>query len=386
MESTADSPPAGADRSRTLRALLARSEPRDFALRRAWVPLIRGLRAARRAGIAVSIDGRAALDRALDSVPRPLPDLEERARALKRVLRVLARDGTDAAAAARADAALSALLPRVASRPLRLRVRGWPPGFGARERRRLLGGDEDQLWPPRQAAALIRDLSGLAIAGRALSIRAELAPGEVLPAPPKRRGRRGRVTPWLEVDAVGRFSLTPRHIAEAQAALARGPVIDAFCGCGGNAAAFALAGLRVTAVELDPARLALARRNLRRLGLQDRVRLLGGDARALLPELLARQPRATVFMDPPWGGPGAPALDWDGLLPGWEAPGTRLLLKAPRAFDLSTLPGSHRWTARYAFGADGADDARIVKLLTLIGEPQAKESSGLSRCSGRSRV
>ena len=120
------------------------------------------------------------------------------------------------------------------------------------------------------------------------------------------------------------FSVTPeavaRHIAASCAGLcvggdadvgagaragagARGLVVDACAGCGGNAVQFALAGFRVLALEIDPARASAAEHNARVYGVSDRVRVVTCDA----VEALRRLPRGgadVVFASPPWGGPG----------------------------------------------------------------------------------
>lgn len=378
MERSTPKTPIDGDSPRTLRRLLAESPPRTFKLSRAWAPLLRGLRHARKAGEPVHFADRKALNRALDTPPLPDPHLETWVAELKQLLGAIARGnaGIDAGLAPAADAAIAALLPRAASAPLRLQIAEWPPGFGPAQRERLLGAPEHALRDPSEAADVVRALSGRRLGGVTLAVSAELGWNEALPTPTGRRQWRwGRSKPWLNVDEEGRWSLTPRHIAEAQAALALsdgglndGPVLDAFCGCGGNAVAFALAGLRVTTVELNPTRLAMARHNAARFGVQDRITFVRGDARDEVARRLTAD--TTVFLDPPWGGPGEVPLTWEALLPGWEAPAARLLVKVPAAFEPASAPASHLWSARYHFGEDGADDAGVVKLLTLVGEPR----------------
>ena len=70
-------------------------------------------------------------------------------------------------------------------------------------------------------------------------------------------------------------------------------IADLGCGLGADTIAFARAGMRVFAVEADPATAALARANLVALGLADRAKVVGGDATAVdLSEVDA------VFCDP----------------------------------------------------------------------------------------
>nr|WP_255215929.1 trimethylguanosine synthase [Pseudenhygromyxa sp. WMMC2535] len=87
---------------------------------------------------------------------------------------------------------------------------------------------------------------------------------------------------------------------------ARGrPVVDAGCGVGGNAIAFAREGCPVVALERDAERLAMARHNAKVYGVAGRVRFVQGDALALAPE--HGGPDTLLFVDPPWGREGARA-------------------------------------------------------------------------------
>ncbi|KAJ8605906.1 hypothetical protein CTAYLR_004200 [Chrysophaeum taylorii] len=97
------------------------------------------------------------------------------------------------------------------------------------------------------------------------------------------------------------FSVSPEPIAKATAARCRGKlVVDAFCGCGGNAIQFALAGARVLGIDKDPTKLGAAKHNARIYGAD--VDLVLGDALALLPNIRSD----VVFLSPPWGGPTYP--------------------------------------------------------------------------------
>ena len=64
----------------------------------------------------------------------------------------------------------------------------------------------------------------------------------------------------IRLDDESWYSVTPERLAE-HVALAMGcrgaVVVDAFCGCGGNAIAFARAGARVLAVDIDPQKVAM---------------------------------------------------------------------------------------------------------------------------------
>jgi predicted RNA methylase len=104
-------------------------------------------------------------------------------------------------------------------------------------------------------------------------------------------------------------------------------LLDAFCGCGGNAVQFARTCGRVIAVDLDPLRLEMARHNSHIYGVSDKIDFVLGDVVSLAHSgrlvsllLAARQkllkegrsgkctvscapPADVVFLAPPWGGP-----------------------------------------------------------------------------------
>ena len=116
----------------------------------------------------------------------------------------------------------------------------------------------------------------------------------------------------LLLDNVGWYSITPHPIAAHIAERCRCDVIvDAFCGVGGNAIAFARTCERgvcegsacltaVIAIDNDETRLRLARHNAVHLGVADRIEFILADftqvARRLHPELID-----VVFLSPPWG-------------------------------------------------------------------------------------
>lgn len=346
-----------------LRHALQESEPRDFPLKVAWRAVIQGLRERRRAtGDPGQLGSRAAVERALASSLHPDHDPRD-IEVLKRALRSVVRDEASPEAAARVDALVAALLPAVVTGPVQVEVAGWPEDFAPGQQARLLrqGAAPPLTVDAELAAALVREFDWFVLAGRALEVRARLGERQVLPPVPRalrsKPMRRGREGPWLpHDDEVGRRSLTPRALAVRQAQrvaeLADGLVIDGFCGLGGNAIAFAEAGLRVIAVELDPDRAALARRNAEAMGVSDRIDLRVGDILTLLPSL---PPRAALFLDPPWH-----AIDLDALpLP----EGRAVALKLPREFDVSRLPG--RWQVHYEFG-EADDDSAVVRLLTAV--------------------
>ncbi|XP_037132376.1 trimethylguanosine synthase isoform X2 [Syngnathus acus] len=109
----------------------------------------------------------------------------------------------------------------------------------------------------------------------------------------------------IKLDREGWFSVTPEKIAEHIALRVESSfsntqlIIDAFCGVGGNAIQFALAGKRVLAVDIDPVRLDLARHNATVYGVAHQIEFIQGDFLQLAPRLCGD----VVFLSPPWGGP-----------------------------------------------------------------------------------
>ena len=152
------------------------------------------------------------------------------------------------------------------------------------------------------------------------------------------------------MDAEGWFSVTPEQIAchiacrarvaldalaAAQPRSAKQPqplkdhsrpyvVLDAFCGCGGNSIAFARAGFRVLAVDLDQQRLEMARHNAVVYEVDHLIEFICADSLAFCQGIAAshaevdcRQSNASaaktdrrpafpcvdlVYLAPPWGG------------------------------------------------------------------------------------
>lgn len=337
---------------RTLRTLLAEAEPRDFKIKKAWQEVIRGLRRHRRAtGELARLGSWADVERSLDTVP-----LTDDVGLLKALLRTMVKGGGDERTAVQIDGVLDRLLPAFAEGAVVVDIDGFPAGFDEAMQARLL---RQGCAPPLEvdapvAAALVREFGGFALAGSRLRVRARVREGEVLPAVPRslraQPPRRGRAGAWLPyTDEIGKRSLTPLALARRQATrFAVDRVIDGFCGLGGNAIAFAEAGARVIAVERDPARLDLARRNADARGVDIDFR------RGSIGDLLPTLPPWPLFLDPPWE-----AIDLDGLLD----PSRRTMLKLPREFDFLALGDG--WEVHFEFG-EGDDDFAVVRMLTLI--------------------
>ncbi|KAH7339656.1 RNA cap guanine-N2 methyltransferase-domain-containing protein [Rhizoctonia solani] len=107
------------------------------------------------------------------------------------------------------------------------------------------------------------------------------------------------------LDEEGWYSVTPEKIALQIAERCRcDTVIDAFCGVGGNAIAFAQSCERVIALDVSPTRLAIARHNANIYGVADRIEFILGDYVSFARSLASLGRRVdTVFLSPPWGGP-----------------------------------------------------------------------------------
>jgi trimethylguanosine synthase len=263
-----------------------------------------------------------------------------------------------------------------------VRVRGLPRWLSCRQ---LLGPGAWRLSAPdaadllnaeaelaRAAAAdLDARLRGVGLAGRKLRV-------EIEPPLPRSAVRQARLAEarrlrakspgfsrsGTRLDREARRSLTPEALALALGRRARqAHVIDAGCGAGGNAIGFARAGCRVTAIELDPERLAMARWNARMYAVADRIRFLAGDARELVPKLKAD----LLFIDAPWGArydrlrvtlSDLPLLQ---SLLAERARFVRVWAKVPPSFDPRSIPHAHvsAW-----FGV-GPGDARRIKFLLL---------------------
>ena len=260
--------------------------------------------------------------------------------------------------------------------PVRVTVHPIPPWMDGE---RLLGDGPWEVEGPRwsaglerpAAADLIARLRGLGFGGKPLEVEVQprLKPALIRAAKTRDARARRDTTPGFaktrtKTDAEGRWSLTPEALAVKIAEEWRGAtVIDATCGAGGNAIAFARAGCSVTAIDVHRGRLDLARHNARTYQVDSQIRFLLGDARTLLSDMDAD----LVFVDPPW------STDWNRTLTGLDdlpllrpllaaiPKGAHWIAKVPPSFDPAVLPQT---TPTAWFGvADG--DRHRVKFLTL---------------------
>ncbi|KAJ7281968.1 S-adenosyl-L-methionine-dependent methyltransferase [Mycena rebaudengoi] len=116
--------------------------------------------------------------------------------------------------------------------------------------------------------------------------------------------------PGCLLDAEGWYSITPERVADRIAERCRSDtILDAFCGVGGNAIAFAKTCERVIALDISPIRLALARHNAQIYGVADRIEFILADYISFANSYLSICPDTSrrkidvVFLSPPWGGP-----------------------------------------------------------------------------------
>ena len=301
----------------------------------------------RESGEALEYSSLAQIERALGAIPVD----SHLGAALKPLLKALHTGEGATETAVEVDRQLRAGLPQVLRGTVQVTVGGWPEEFGPRHQALFLRrpGPPPYSLPAEQVAALVREFQGRVIAGKELNVSYEVPPGSVLPTVPRNlrsrpqpRGRRG---PWLPYwDDEGKRLLTPEVLAMRTAAEMRErgitSVIDGCAGLGGNSIAFVRAGLRVLAVDVDPHRLELARRNAQALHCADRIEWHCGR----IEELLAELPEIPLFLDPPW------ERETSGL-PGWlPLPLDRsVVIKAPAEFDPSSLPVDG-WKTQFEFG------------------------------------
>lgn len=85
-----------------------------------------------------------------------------------------------------------------------------------------------------------------------------------------------------------------------------GQILDVTANIGGDTVNFAhnFPATRVTAVEVNPANLAILRRNVAALGFQDRVETVHANGITFIEKhAVGSPPYDFVYCDPPWGGP-----------------------------------------------------------------------------------
>ncbi|XP_039961632.1 trimethylguanosine synthase [Bactrocera tryoni] len=106
----------------------------------------------------------------------------------------------------------------------------------------------------------------------------------------------------IRLDCESWFSVTPEKIAAHLAErLSCDVIIDAFCGCGGNAIQFARTCKRVIAIDIDPVKISMAKHNAKIYGVADKIDFIIGDFMQI--DRTCNFRCDIVFLSPPWGGP-----------------------------------------------------------------------------------
>jgi predicted RNA methylase len=210
--------------------------------------------------------------------------------------------------------------------------------------------------------------------GRALVVtcvpplgRTQVREARLREARARRETTPGFVRSGAHASGEGRYSLTPEALALELGQLAQGrSVVDACCGSGGNAIGFARAGCAVTALELDPARLAEARHNAALYGVSARISFQLADAR----EAVEKQRADLLFVDPPWGAEynkrvsslaDFPLLS--ALLASDLSAYGELWLKLPSSFLVASIEGAR---ASAWFGRERGDAQRVKFVLLRV--------------------
>ncbi|XP_023164845.2 trimethylguanosine synthase [Drosophila hydei] len=106
----------------------------------------------------------------------------------------------------------------------------------------------------------------------------------------------------IVLDRESWFSVTPEKIAKQTARrLACDVIVDAFCGCGGNAIQFANTCGRVIAIDIDLNKLTMAKQNAAIYGVAHKIEFVHADFLQFASTTRLRPD--VIFLSPPWGGP-----------------------------------------------------------------------------------
>lgn len=155
----------------------------------------------------------------------------------------------------------------------------------------------------------------------------------------------------MHIDEEGLYSLAQQSVMDQITPHLSGKVVlDAFCGVGGSAIGLARAGKQVLSIDTNRARLEMARYNAALFSVEGSIEFR--EANAL--EILKAERFDTVFLDPPWGGPGY-SKQSNFLLEHFLPDGTQLLdlafaaasevaIRLPKNF---AFPELQRWNHRY---------------------------------------
>lgn len=228
-----------------------------------------------------------------------------------------------------------------------------------------------------EAVRLHHHLDQYALAGGHLSVSLTVPEGQRLP--PLRRGQRARKPTrnhqtWLpHTDPEGRFSASPRSIADLHAKLLDHCelIVDPFCGAGADAIGFALNGKRVLASDTNAERLDLAVRNARHFGVLDAIEFALQSADDALAGLVADR-CSGVYLDPPWGGPGSTLQPEQALMLVRAVPVcVDTVLKVPKDFPVAKLPTTDTaWNVHLGLDVEMVDSVDRLKTLALHRSPR----------------
>jgi len=269
-------------------------------------------------------------------------------------------------------------LPMIAEGTVMVSVSGWPPWVSPTVRNQIVGFDSSGATQSvREAAATVHHLNGYELGGHILSVDVSVLGNQTLPPVHRKdrgRNRKHQTQPWLpHSDEQGRYSATPRHLAEYHGSLFSSVehVFDPFCGIGGDTIGIAMTGTKVWASDHDKDRLGLARENARQFGVEEAIQYRHADANTVFSQTLPDS--YGLFLDPPWDGPNwdpqsMKLSDWMKAWPflrfAMEAAQV-VVIKLPRRFDVSALPGIGRpWTLSLGLGLPEDNAADRVRLIT----------------------
>ena len=217
------------------------------------------------------------------------------------------------------------------------------------------------------AADLSARLRGVGLGGRLLTVtvhpklsRSSVRRARTIDARRRRDTTPGFDRPGIRADKAAKLMLTPASLAWRLGQRYAGrSVVDVGCGAGGNTIGFARAGCRVTAIEPDAERLAMARHNAQIYGVAERIQFVHGDDRRLPPSDF-------VFVDPPWGEEWPRdrcGLEQFDLLGRVMSRAALLVAKLPPSFDPRDIAGA---SAEAVFGEAPGDRQRIKFVLLTV--------------------
>ncbi len=168
----------------------------------------------------------------------------------------------------------------------------------------------------------------------------------------------------IQIDETALFSVTPEENALHHAKRFKDQVIVDGFGCvGGNAIAFAQFARKVYMIEIDKDRLEMAKNNAEIYGVKDKIQFIHGDYFEEVPNISAD----SIFVDPPWGGPGYEKINkfkLDNFSPNGEKVldlafkhFPQILMRIPKNFDFDEL---QKYNRKY----DAIEDFINDKLVT----------------------